>query len=54
MNTLSIIFFIFIGFVFGTFAGIILAYILKQWKNEERILDKDVDQWMKEETFYDN
>ncbi len=28
--------------------------ILKQWKDEERILDRDVDQWIKEETFYDN
>ncbi|MEE9451055.1 MAG: hypothetical protein V3V72_13480 [Ignavibacteriaceae bacterium] len=54
MNTLSIIFFILIGFIFGAFAGIVLAYLLVKWHDEERISAEDVDQWMKEETFYDN
>ena len=49
MHTLAILFYIFIGFIFGTFAGIVLSYILKQWCEEERIQFSDVDKWMKEQ-----
>ena len=53
MPTLEILFYIFIGFIFDTFAGIILAYILQQWKDEERIPEKDVDEWMEEQELFE-
>ena len=47
MNNLAIIFSLFIGFYFGLLAGIFLAYKLKQWHDDDRILIDDVDQWIK-------
>ena len=49
MPVLEIIFFILLGFYIGLFAGIFLAYKLKQWKEEDRILAEDVGKWMKEQ-----
>lgn len=55
MPTLAILFFIFIGFYIGLFAGIFLAYKLRQWHEEERISADDVGEWMENhETIYDN
>ena len=43
MHTLEILSYIFIGFIFGTFAGIVLSYVLRQWKEDgERISAKDI------------
>ena len=47
MNTGAILFFILFGFYIGLFAGILLMYAIKKWKQDERILVKDVDKWMK-------
>ena len=51
MPTLAILFFLFIGFYIGLFAGIFLAYKLKQWKDEDFILYNDFDEWIKDEKF---
>ena len=48
MSTLVIIFFILLGFYIGLFAGIFLAYKLKQWSEEDRILVEDAEEWMEE------
>ena len=52
MLTLEIIFYILIAFYVGLFAGIFLAYKLKQLHEEERISADDVDEWMEEENKY--
>ena len=49
MPTLLIIFFILCGFYIGLFFGIFLAYKLKQWHEEDRILAEDVDKWMEDQ-----
>ena len=55
MPTLLIIFFICIGFYFGLFAGIFLAYVVRKWHEEDRILAENVDKWMDEqENLYDD
>ena len=43
MPTLAIMFFIFIGLIFGIF----LAYKLKQWHDDDRNLIENVDERMK-------
>lgn len=54
MLTLEIIFYILIAFYVGLFAGIFLAYKLRQLHDEERISDDDVDKWIKEQELIDN
>ena len=54
MPILAIISFILLGFYFGLFAGIFLAYVLKRWHEEDRILEEDVDKWMEDhDNLYD-
>ena len=49
MSILAILFYIGIGFYVGLFFGIFLAYKLKQWKEEDRILAENAEKWMEEQ-----
>ena len=50
MHTLEILFYIGIGFYIGLCTGIFIAYKLRQWaESDDRILDKDVDEWMEDQ-----
>ena len=49
MPIFEILFLLCVGFYVGLFAGIFLAYKLKQWYEEDRILAEDIDKWIKEQ-----
>ncbi len=54
MPTLAILLCIWIGFLIGVPAGILLSHALRQMKEDERILEKDVKKWMQEQELSDN
>ena len=54
MNTLTILFWIYIGFFIGVPAGLLLSHALRQMKEDDRILAKDVEKWIEEQELSDN
>jgi len=54
MNTYAILLCIYIGFLIGVPAGILLSHALRQMKEDERIPEKDVEKWIKEQELSDN
>ena len=55
MPVLAIIFFILLGFYIGLCAGIFLVYVVRKWKEEDRILAENVDKWIADQdNLYDD
>ncbi len=54
MPTLGILFCIYIGFLIGVPAGILLSHALRQMKEDERIPAKDAEKWIQEQELSDN
>ena len=48
-----VVFYTVIAFYFGLFFGMLLAHALRRWKEDDRILEKDVELWQAEQDIHD-